>query len=250
MTALVLHCIRKQAGGGAPDSTVLLILDESDYSLAVPVLQFASERNIGAKSSGRVQGSQIPQASNHGYVIQSASAVFAAPNVGNDGVFRQSQDHPRPSIGGLARRFHLHMNGNRPAAVLEQRGNPDLKLTGADGFPDRVLDLPRVAAEGFNSPVDHCLGRVDIVQVEALPVTFLPPAKQRRGKRVFPAQVVPVVDMLAERNHQRAWYWLRSIQLQEECIGGWAAGAAFGSKQLDHDGLERLAGSRGAGGVR
>jgi|HubBroStandDraft_6_1064221.scaffolds.fasta_scaffold1037132_2 hypothetical protein len=71
--------------------------------------------------------------------------------------------------------------------------------------------------------------------MKAVAVGFLALAKECRGKRVLPSEAVPIVDVLAQNNHQRTRNGLVSIKLEQR-IGWGATGAALGGKHLDDDG--------------
>ena len=110
----------EQPKGSALDPAILLTLDEGDDSLAAPLLQFAGKGDIGAESSAWVRRAQIDQTPYDGDMIQFASAVFAAQDLGNYCVFSQRYHNPGVSSGyGFFGSVYLDMYRGNPSAVLE-----------------------------------------------------------------------------------------------------------------------------------
>jgi len=96
--------------------------------------------------------------------------------------------------------------------------------------------------------IDHDFGRVHAMVREHGRILSLPRAERRLGERISPPQVVPIVDVLLERDHRHAIDRLRAIELGQVGVRRRATAAPFGGEELDDDGggAER-SGGRGAG---
>jgi len=103
------------------------------------------------------------------------------------------------------------------------------------GALDRPPRRRRVAADQLRAAVDDHLRRVDAVEIEMRPVGLLPVGERGRGKSILPSKLIPVVDMLAERDHLRAGDRLIGDEPRQDRVRRRAVGAAFGGEQLDQD---------------
>ena len=124
---------------------------------------------------------------------------------------------PRPSL------LHTHLGFRQPRRSA-----------------DRRLCPIAVTADKLGLAVHNHLRRVDRVQVKRSGIVALALGKRRRRKRVGPAAVVPVVDMLAQRNYLNARHRRTADVPGQQGIGRRAGRAAFGCEQLYND--------RGCGG--
>src|SRR5919201_4553596 len=95
---------------------------------------------------------------------------------------------------------------------------------------DRFHEGLTVGTEDIYLPVDHRLRRVDPSAVRALTV-----AEEAIGKRVLPAQVVPVVDVLGEDDDLRSRDRLLAMEPGHDGVRGRTARAPFRGEQLDQD---------------
>src|SRR5436189_156536 len=92
----------------------------------------------------------------------------------------------------------------------------------------RVLDgadrMGGIVADELLCSVDDHLWGVGTVHAQARAVVALPFGVLVRGEAVVPAEVIPVVDMLAEHNDLRAIYGLRLVEPGQKNVGGRTAG--------------------------
>ena len=101
--------------------------------------------------------------------------------------------------------------------VCRDRGQTDLKLWNAQGLSKGLVGQSRIAADKLACTIFHHLRSVDAVQAKALGIRALPLAVEAGRVRILPANVVPVVNVLAEHDHFRALYGL-PIQLFEKPV--------------------------------
>jgi len=96
-----------------------------------------------------------------------------------------------------------------------------------DGGPDAGF----VGAYQLHFPVDDDLGSKNVGhRADGCIVFLLPEGVVGFAEGVFPAQAVPVIDMEAQQVYAR---WIAFGKGSRQLIGGGAAGAAFGSEELD-----------------
>ena len=77
--------------------------------------------------------------------------------------------------------------------------------------------------------VDDGLRGVDRAAAKGAHIVILPVGVLFIAQRVLPAQIVPVIDMVGERDNI-----FLAGQLGEEFIGRWAGTAALAGEKLDH----------------
>ena len=82
--------------------------------------------------------------------------------------------------------------------------------------------------------VDYHLRRVRVRDVKVRFITALPLRELRGGKSVAPSIMVPVVDMLAQKDEVYARQSFLA-QLQQERVGWRATGASLGGEQFNDD---------------
>ena len=117
--------------------------------------------------------------------------------------------------------------------------NGDLDMGRLCRLLDGREDGAAVASACLVLSVDDHLGGVDAVESELAAVFVLPLGPLMRGKRIAPAVLVPVVDVLAEHDDGGSGNGLFAVELGEQAVGGWATGAALGGEELDEDGWRR-----------
>src|SRR2546426_7060471 len=101
--------------------------------------------------------------------------------------------------------------------VCRDRGQTDRKLGNTQGLSKGLVRQSRIAADKLAGPIYHHLRSVDAVQAKAVGIGALPLAVEAGRVLVLPANMVPVVDVLAEHDHFRALYGL-PIQLFEKPV--------------------------------
>ena len=88
-------------------------------------------------------------------------------------------------------------------------------VAAAPGRAQSLLDLAAVGTDRLPFPVDDHLRRVDRGGAQKLGITVLPPCRIGAGKRVLPAEPVPVIDVERQRQDIGS-----AGQLGEQGIGG------------------------------
>jgi hypothetical protein len=96
-----------------------------------------------------------------------------------------------------------------------------------------------VAAIYLTYAIDDHLRGVDVVQAKPASIVALALSPFVGRMWVFPAKVVPIIDVFTENNDVRPRKGLVAIELGEQAIGRRAAGASFRSKEFDQDGARR-----------
>jgi hypothetical protein len=94
---------------------------------------------------------------------------------------------------------------------------------------DQLVDRRPLRTHALQRTVDDDLRRVDEALVEGARVAALPFRIRALRERILPADIVPVVDVQAERQHV-----LPRCQLAEIGVGRRAGVAALAGEQLDH----------------
>jgi hypothetical protein len=92
----------------------------------------------------------------------------------------------------------------------------------------------------LNRTIDDHLGGVGIVELKARSVTVLTLGELRGGKTVMPSLTVPVINVFFKDDDVGGWNGLLTLELAEESVGRWAAGAALRGKEFDEDWLAGL----------
>src|SRR6266702_3095217 len=99
---------------------------------------------------------------------------------------------------------------------------------GADG-------IAAIVADELVGPVDDHLRGVHTVEVQIVGILGLPGRELVGGEAVVPAERVPIVHVLLKDKDVGVGNGLVFEQMRQECIGGWATGAAFGGEEFDDD---------------
>src|SRR4051812_31288180 len=87
----------------------------------------------------------------------------------------------------------------------------------------------------FSPPINNHLRRIDSVLMKGIRVCALSLAESRRRVRVCPAQVVPVINVLAEDYNLRASHGLLFLKPRQNLVGWRTTRTTFGSKEFDED---------------
>jgi hypothetical protein len=74
--------------------------------------------------------------------------------------------------------------------------------TGTDITPSAFL-VAAIAADHMRRTIDDNLRRVDIAIAAHLGIGFLPCTEARVRQRVFPAEIIPIIDRQTERDNVR-----------------------------------------------
>ena len=103
------------------------------------------------------------------------------------------------------------------------------------GVPSKVSDVERRAVL---RAVDHRLRRVDLTIAARLGIGALAVGVAGHRQRVLPAEIVPIVDRKAQRDHRRI-----TGVFADQLVGRWAGRAALAGEEFDDRtrlGLTRL----------
>ena len=85
-------------------------------------------------------------------------------------------------------------------------------------------------ADHLAGALDDDLRGVDLAVAEPSGIGFLPVGRSRVRQRVLPAEIIPVADVKAERDHVAA-----PRQFAQQPVGRRAGRAALRGEQLDDD---------------
>src|SRR5215472_13468383 len=118
----------------------------------------------------------------------------------------------------------MSMQGVR--GVRGYRGQIDRKLGNAQCLLKGLVRQSRIATDKFAGAIHYHLRSVDAVQAKAVGIRALPLAVEAGRVRVLPADMVPVVDVLAEHDHFRALYGL-PVQFFEKPVCWGTTGASL-----------------------
>lgn len=113
------------------------------------------------------------------------------------------------------------------------------ELCGLGFVLNGVEDMGSVRAYELFCAVDDHLRRVDIREMKGDAVLALAFGEERGGEAVSPAEVVPVIDVLAEHDDVGGLDWLELAEFGQQSVGRRATGAAFGGEELDEYGRWR-----------
>src|SRR5208337_3077393 len=116
--------------------------------------------------------------------------------------------------------------------VCGDRRQMDRNLWKAQGLRKGLVGQAGITADKLTGPVHHDLRSVNAIQAKALGIGALPLTVEASRVRIFPADMVPVVDMFAQHNHFRARYGL-PIELLQEPVRWGTTGTPLRGKQFN-----------------
>src|SRR6266566_3638005 len=152
-------------------------------------------------------------------------AVLTARDVGLQAIFRNCQRY----IGiGSRHVVDLHCQARRTGAAPQTYGC--LRSLGCLG--DRPEGLLAVAADELRLSVHHHLRSINAIAPDRRRILSLPFAETWRRERISPPELVPIIDMLAERDHLSAGHRLRLLQMAQQQVRGRTTRATFRCEQL------------------
>ena len=139
--------------------------------------------------------------------------------------------------------------------VLRQRDGDVHPVAAATRVDGAVPSLRRVSRRGADSilvaaqdivvPVHHRLRGVDVEAPQTPRIRLLPLGEDGARVRVAPAEGIPVVDVLRQRDDFYAAHGLLTHEAREERVRRRAARTTFGGEQLDEDGYACFVSARG-----
>lgn len=100
---------------------------------------------------------------------------------------------------------------------------------------DGLLGFFGIGSIELHGPIDDDLGRMDVTKAKQSLIVLLTLGEVGRGEAIFPAETVPIVDVLAKDNDVGVGNGLFAIEAGEYDICGRATRAAFRSEQFDKD---------------
>jgi len=140
-----------------------------------------------------------------------------------------------------------HRDGKAVTGHCLDGGMNDAVRQGGRAFDRPPCRIEVVSHERFTTVDDH-LRRVHLPGLVPRRISLLASRQFCRRKSILPAQIVPVVDVLAETDKLHACGRLRFDHLLEQHVSSGTTRAAFRGEQLDEN-RDRRAGS-GGGPVR
>jgi hypothetical protein len=102
-----------------------------------------------------------------------------------------------------------------------------------EGLLNRLRCQTRIVANELGASIDDHLRRVDAAQSKAAGVGVLAIAEKARGVGIGPANVVPVIHVLAQYDQLRPSDGLRTLKLLQQRVGLRANLATFRGKKLN-----------------
>jgi hypothetical protein len=168
-------------------------------------------------------------------VRQLVSRVIAGANVRGEVILGDGEEDLGPTRERLAS-LYPHRDIEPPGIPRSGQVNRGRRAV-AGGTADRIEERRTVAADGLVVAGDDGLRRVHEVGAQpAERVGLLARRERGRRKRIAPAEPVPVVHVLAERDDRHAGNGLLLDERPEQAIGRRAAAAPFRREQLDQHG--------------
>jgi hypothetical protein len=184
-----------------------------------------SGRNCGCAFYGR----NAREASCHGDMRKSATGVLSSQNLRTRHIIRDHCVNLGFLVWGLTcdresdgERLTRRNRGNN---VNRHRRTPILCLKRS---PDRVP----IAPDDLYFSVHDNLRRINTVQVKTLAVRILPIREGRLRKRIRPAELIPVRDMLADPHDQLPRVGPCPVNPSQQSIRGRTTGASLRGKQF------------------
>jgi hypothetical protein len=150
-------------------------------------------------------------------------AILAALHRGDLPAIEADQQHRgRRSVTTLAK-LDLCL-----AAIESQRDQHFLAVTSSE--VERMLDIGTIRADRLPTTVDDNLGRVDGGKIEKCCITVLALGRLAAGKRILPAEPIPVVDMERQCQHIGT-----AREFGQQRVGRRTGRATLGGKKLDQN---------------
>src|SRR5581483_9058374 len=120
---------------------------------------------------------------------------------------------------------------NSGVSILDYCGfNTYGNTRGSSGFLQSLAYLLWVSKPQFGSTINKQLRSIHVAYPKGLGIGALPLAPQSGGIRIFPAVMIPVVDMFAKNDQLSAGNWLPRFQLLNQRIGWRTTGTSFRCK--------------------
>jgi len=161
------------------------------------------------KGAGGVETNEL---ADDGDVGELAARVFAAGDGGGSGVGGESGVE-----GDVLGDDDLDLPAEASAGTGEM-GEDEGRLGLAGQFCGQCGDAAAIVADELGLAVDDHLGGIDAIEGEAAAVVLLAGGEGGGGVGIFPAEAVPIVDVLAEDEELDAGDGLL-VELGEDSVG-------------------------------
>ena len=232
------------AGDCADDAGLAGGLGEDDQAHGGGVGALRSLDGEGERRRGEIfEGADALQGADDGDVVELVATVLAGADVGGGHGIDEGGEEV-----GAGRCREGSEGGGDGMALRAGRG----EVEGEFGLPGRLGDgsmgLARIVADELVAAIDDHLRGVDAVEAEARGVEVLAVGELVGGEAVMPAELVPVIDVLAEDDDVGGGDGLFVVEAGEEGVRGGTTGAALGGEELDEDRGAGLAGDLGVSG--
>ena len=184
-------------------------------------------------------------------VLERLTGIFAGGGIGAQAFFGDREVEIERRVGkGRGRGIEAQFEGTRMAVGTGNRSEEQSCDGMRGGGADLLTCVGSAAADKLNAPVDDHLRRVDTTAREGVGIVVLTNGEVVGRIGIPPAEMVPVIDMLFERDDLDAVEGLLVAELLQEQIGGRTTRATFGSEKFDDNGLflRDVAGGRGGEG--
>ena len=189
-------------------------------AVAADVLQ---RHGPGRRRSGPVTDLQpVPH---HIVVGQRLAAIFAAAD-GDRHRFRYRTDPDLATRG--VRALLGGRDGHIDLLARDRQRHRHRHHRALARLVDGHVDLAAVAADHLPCAVDDDLRRIDVAVAAHVRIGFLPRAEAGIRQRVLPAEIVPVVDRHAERDHAAI-----AGEIADDLVGWRARRTALRGEQFD-----------------
>jgi hypothetical protein len=213
------------AGDCAEDGTLAALLGEHDHPHLGRFRVCGRIQAEGNRAFGEVLHASNPlQGPDDTCMPEMMAAIFPATNIGRV---------RRIDEGGIEVTFCLSRRGRDGhscgdlMAVNDRLRYSQRELGGLLGVLNSANRMRRVVADELIGAIDDHLRRVDAVDVKASAVLALPVGVLMRGEAVVPAEVVPVVNVLAQNDDLGSCDGLALVKLGQQSIGRRTARTTF-----------------------
>ena len=162
---------------------------------ALPIVK-EMQREVGGEFGGfaGIETSYRDQAADHAGVSQPSPDIFTSADIARQGIFRDGQEdlHVLDSGREMADREH-EIRG-----IFPQQGHAGVRRGG--GAANLLKRTRPIGAVESRLPIHHHLRSIDVFEPEGVRILLLPFRVQMSGKAILPAELVPVIDVLAQDN--------------------------------------------------
>lgn len=210
----------------AENATTLAVLSEDDEPKSVP-LPGPIELDAGLRREGPLaDGARASKRTHDAPMLERAPGVFTPRHVGAQAVLHDREKDVRRARGGV------DAETEGPSGTIDR--NRDLGALGR--ALDRALGTLVITAHDLADSIDDELRSVDIPSPERARVVALSRRERFGRERVPPAESIPVVHVLFERNDEDPRNWLLGVEATQDRVGSGAARSPLGGEEFHENG--------------